>query len=104
MLLFWLAICLSQLVPAHCVPIPQVLRRFNQDMNGLSELAIIGSGASAIFVLKHVLDYVQCLRQTIAEIHAFERDAVLGIGMPYSSNCGRRNVRIRSSNYYRDWS
>lgn len=55
-------------------------------MRALSKLGIIGSGASAIFVLKHVLDHIQHLRKEIAEIHIFERDAVLGIGMPYNRN------------------
>ena len=83
---FWLAICHRQLALARSVPIPQVLRRSDHNMKSLSKLAILGSGASAIFALKHVLDRIQQLRQTVAEIHVFERDAVLGTGMPYNRN------------------
>ena len=53
-------------------------------MRSQSRLAIVGSGASAIFVLKHIRDDVLRLKSQIDEIHIFEREPVLGTGMPYS--------------------
>ncbi len=53
-------------------------------MKPQNKIAIIGSGASTIFVLKHVHDHLQQLGRYIAEIHVFERDSVMGTGMPYS--------------------
>lgn len=47
-------------------------------------LAIIGSGASAIYLLKHLSDQPDFLRQRIAKISIFEKDSLTGMGMPYS--------------------
>lgn len=49
-----------------------------------TRLAIIGSGASAIFVLKHISDNLQRLKASVHQVHIFEQGAVLGTGMPYS--------------------
>ncbi len=51
-----------------------------------TRLAIIGSGASAIFVLKHIFDNLQRLKSSVDHVHIFEQGPVLGIGMPYSPN------------------
>ena len=53
-------------------------------MKPRNRIAIIGSGASTIFVLKHVHDNRHQLGAYVAEIHIFERDSVLGTGMPYN--------------------
>lgn len=47
-------------------------------------LAIIGSGATAIYLLKHVLNHVQILRHEIGSISIFEKSQITGVGMPYS--------------------
>ena len=45
------------------------------------ELAIIGSGPSAIYILKHIS---KSFRSKLDEIHIFERDTLMGMGMPYN--------------------
>lgn len=47
-------------------------------------MAIIGSGATAIYVLKHIKDNVKILRPEIQSITIFERGGYMGMGMPYS--------------------
>lgn len=44
-------------------------------------LAIIGSGPGAIYILKHLS---QSFSSAIKEIHIFERDILMGMGMPYN--------------------
>ena len=64
-----------------------------RNMRLKSKLAIIGSGASAIFVLKNILNDVRRLESHMDEIHIFEREPVLGTGMPYSpSTTDRYNL------------
>ena len=53
-------------------------------MDHRSHLAIIGSGASSIYLLKHLLDEAHTLRSHLAEISIFERHGITGMGMPYS--------------------
>ncbi len=50
----------------------------------LRKIAIIGSGATAIYLLKHIDDNIGSLRHQINSITIFERSANMGIGMPYS--------------------
>lgn len=47
-------------------------------------LAIIGSGASAIYLLKHLLDEISLLGRCFAEISIFEKGGITGMGMPYN--------------------
>lgn len=47
-------------------------------------LAIIGSGPSAIYLLKHLLDHAELLGTVLKEIVIFEKNAFTGMGMPYS--------------------
>lgn len=47
-------------------------------------LAIISSGATAIYLLKHVLNHVQILRHEIGSVSIFEKSQITGVGMPYS--------------------
>lgn len=53
-------------------------------MNSPEKLAIIGSGASAIYLLKHLLDEVDFSKSQFPEISIFEASALTGVGMPYS--------------------
>jgi hypothetical protein len=53
-------------------------------MKPLQHLAIIGSGASAIYLLKHLLDAQASLIDHIGTISIFEKSKLTGMGMPYS--------------------
>ena len=53
-------------------------------MSHREHLAIIGSGASAIYFLKHFLDEADLLKRRFREITVFEKRRVTGVGMPYS--------------------
>lgn len=53
-------------------------------MNHPQSLAIIGSGPSAIYLLKHIMDHVSSLSPTLGEITIFEKNAFTGMGMPYT--------------------
>jgi uncharacterized NAD(P)/FAD-binding protein YdhS len=53
-------------------------------MNRREHLAIIGSGASAIYLLKHLLDQAPLLRRHLRDISIFEKSSIMGMGMPYS--------------------
>ena len=48
------------------------------------KLAIIGSGATAIFLLKHLCDAQHFIRANVDSITIFEKSETLGMGMPYS--------------------
>lgn len=47
-------------------------------------LAIIGSGASAIYLLKHVVDHLDALKTLLHSITLYEKQGILGMGMPYN--------------------
>lgn len=53
-------------------------------MNDREKLALIGSGASAIYILKHLLDEAGGLAGKIGEIAIFEQGPITGMGMPYN--------------------
>lgn len=54
-------------------------------MNSTStHLAIIGSGASCIYLLKNILNEAATLRNHIREISIFEKCSLTGMGMPYN--------------------
>lgn len=50
----------------------------------LSNIAIIGSGPTALFLLKYIWENIEVLQSKIKRITIFEKEAVLGIGMPYN--------------------
>ena len=62
----------------------------------MKKTAIIGSGATAIYLLKHLMDNADVLRDHIDEIAIFEKDDILGMGMPYNPNttdlCNLSNI------------
>ncbi|MDB6069856.1 MAG: hypothetical protein JWL81_1027 [Verrucomicrobiales bacterium] len=53
-------------------------------MKSRQHMAIIGSGASAIYLLKHLLDAAAELKGYIGGISIFEKCTLTGMGMPYS--------------------
>ena len=52
-------------------------------MNSRQTLAIIGSGPSCIYLLKHLLKGVEVFRKRVASIEIFEKRRLAGMGMPY---------------------
>ena len=50
----------------------------------MKKVAIIGSGATAIYLLKHLMDNTNVLKNHIEEIAIFEKGDILGMGMPYN--------------------
>jgi len=47
-------------------------------------IAIIGSGATAIYLLKHINDHLDTFKSFIHEISIFEKGIHMGMGMPYN--------------------
>ncbi|MEO8254582.1 MAG: FAD/NAD(P)-binding protein [Flavobacterium sp.] len=47
-------------------------------------LAIIGSGPTALYLLKNISDNSSILQNKIASISIFEKDKLMGMGMPYN--------------------
>ncbi len=52
-------------------------------MSKFSRVAIIGTGPSAIYVLKHLLDNVDQFRPQLTDVFLFDKRETLGVGMPY---------------------
>jgi uncharacterized NAD(P)/FAD-binding protein YdhS len=50
----------------------------------MKKIAIIGSGATAIYLLKHLMDNTDVLKNHIEEVAIFEKGDILGMGMPYN--------------------
>lgn len=48
------------------------------------KVAIIGSGATAIYLLKHINDHIVELSRMFHEISIFEKGVNMGMGMPYN--------------------
>jgi hypothetical protein len=49
----------------------------------LSNIGIVGSGPTALYLLKYILDEIDVLKGKIRKITIFERENILGMGMPY---------------------
>lgn len=49
----------------------------------LSNIAIIGSGPTALYLLKYIWNHIDVLRKSIDQITIFEKEEILGMGMPY---------------------
>ena len=62
----------------------------------MHKIAIIGSGATAIYLLKHLMDNTDVLQKHIQEIAIFEKGDIMGMGMPYNPNttdlCNLSNI------------
>jgi len=54
------------------------------NMSQKSRLAVIGSGPSAIYFLKHFLEQSHELAEKIVSIAIYEKGTYMGMGMPYS--------------------
>lgn len=52
-------------------------------MSDLSNLAVIGSGPTALYLLKYISNHIEVFRHSIEKITIFEKEGVLGMGMPY---------------------
>lgn len=50
----------------------------------MKKIAIVGSGATAIYLLKHLMDNTNILKNHIKEIAVFEKGDIMGMGMPYN--------------------
>ncbi len=53
-------------------------------MKKTSRLAVIGSGPSAVYLLLHLLNHIDEFLPALSDIYIFEKNSVLGTGMPYS--------------------
>ena len=52
-------------------------------MSNLSNIAVIGSGPTALYLLKYICDNLEVLKHKIKKISIFEKRQILGMGMPY---------------------
>ncbi|QDP84573.1 hypothetical protein FNJ88_03050 [Chryseobacterium sp. SNU WT5] len=59
------------------------MNRSTSEKSDLSNIALIGSGPTALYVLKYIWEHIDILKSQIKKITIFERDKVLGMGMPY---------------------
>ena len=50
----------------------------------MKKIAIVGSGATAIYLLKHLMNNTFILKNHLEEISIFEKGDILGMGMPYN--------------------
>lgn len=67
------------------------------EMRKIGKLAVAGSGPSALYLLKHVLDGIGCLRGSLASIVVFEKSALAGYGMPFHPATADRYNRANIS-------
>ena len=56
----------------------------NNSKSDLSNIAIIGSGPTALYLLKYIWEDIEALKNEIQKISIFEREEILGMGMPYN--------------------
>lgn len=59
-------------------------------MNEPETLAVVGSGPSALYLLKHLLDRAECLKGKLRHIAVFEKSPPMGMGMPYTPRTADR--------------
>ena len=52
-------------------------------MTNLSNLAVIGSGPTALYLLHYIYDNLEVFQHRIRTISIFEKEEILGMGMPY---------------------
>ena len=52
-------------------------------MTNLSNLAVIGSGPTALYLLHYICDNLEAFQHHIRTISIFEKEEILGMGMPY---------------------
>ena len=61
----------------------QAMKKTKITKSDLSNIAIIGSGPTALYLLKYITDNIAVLKKEISTITIFEKEEVLGMGMPY---------------------
>ncbi|HDY85745.1 hypothetical protein LCGC14_0470950 [marine sediment metagenome] len=54
--------------------------------SNLSNLAIVGSGPTAIYLLRYIWTHIDVLKNELKKITIFEKEMLLGMGMPYHPN------------------
>ena len=59
------------------------MRRPKINKIDLSNIAIVGSGPTALFLLKYIWENIEVLKSRIKKITIFEKEQILGMGMPY---------------------
>lgn len=62
-----------------------------RDMRRLGNLAMIGSGASTVYSMKHLLDSAAVLGGELESVTVFEKSGRAGYGMPYSPDTTDRH-------------
>src|SRR5680860_59134 len=60
------------------------IQLWEQIKDSRDNLAIIGSGATAVYLLKHLSDNMHAIGSRISTITIFEKSVDMGTGMPYS--------------------
>ncbi|EPR69829.1 FAD/NAD(P)-binding protein [Cyclobacterium qasimii] len=53
-------------------------------MIDLSNIAIIGSGPTSLYLLQNIWTHIDVFKNKIGKISIFEKDKILGFGMPYN--------------------
>ncbi|NLZ95716.1 MAG: hypothetical protein GX921_07835 [Bacteroidales bacterium] len=54
-------------------------------MNDLSNMAVIGSGPTALYLLRYIWEHIAVLKNKIQTITVFEKEEFIGTGMPYNT-------------------
>ena len=53
-------------------------------MNNLSNVAVIGSGPTALYLFQYIWEHIDVLKNKLETITIFEKEEVIGMGMPYN--------------------
>lgn len=51
--------------------------------SNLTNIAIVGSGPTALYLLQYITENINILKNEISKITVFEKEEILGMGMPY---------------------
>lgn len=55
-------------------------------MGDLSNIAVIGSGPTALYLFQYIWEHIDVLKNRMDRITIFEKESIIGAGMPYSSS------------------
>ena len=50
----------------------------------LSNIAVIGSGPTSLYLFQHIWSHIDVLKDKIERITIFEKEEMVGMGMPYN--------------------
>lgn len=53
-------------------------------MDNLTNIGVIGSGPTALYLLKYILNNIDILKNKIETLTIFEKEKIMGMGMPYN--------------------